>query len=583
MTRRTRAQQRATRRARVAAPALVADYGPQASGKPSNTTTEPPVTARQMLQKALDDTPAKISPSLQLAQTVEVGKIDRTARETQAASHAMDFNGVASDALTFVQATGFPGFPVLCLLAQLPEYRTMHETLADEVIRMWGKPKSSGNAPPARLAKIFEEVERLSIRDAIRTLVIHDQSFGRAHAFFKIRGQETNKELPLVAGPMTVPVNSFLGIRPVEAYWVTPNNYNSIDPSADDFYKPSTWWMLGTEAHATRLRTIISRPVPDMLKPAYSFAGVSMSQLAQPYVDNWLRTRQSVSDTVKQYSVSGVKTDLAQSLTPGANQDLAMRAELINRYRDNRNILFLDMATEEFFQFSTPLSGLDALQAQSQEQQSAVSHIPLIKLLGITPTGLNASSEGEIRVFYDYVRGYQTNVMSSLMNDILAFVQLSLDGQLDPSIKWEWAPLLELTALEMAELQNKNADTDSKYLQEGVISPAQVAEQLNSDSNSRYSGLLANQADMSDLDDADIAGITERILDGGDSPTDQLPTPTLAPAGSQQSDTPNDPAMPDYMAQSQEVPNPAGEPAMTPAQVENPVQAGTPAEQEQHA
>lgn len=509
MARRTRQQQRAARRARQAAPAVRADY--PAAAQPAATAPRENDLARPLVHKALDAAADSRTPSMRLAEAHAVENVPRTNRERAASAHAMDFNSNTRDALTFVQSTGFPGFPILSLLAQLPEYRAMHETLADEVIRMWGKAKSNGNTQTSRLAEIDAEVERLHIRDAVRTLVIQDQAFGRSHAYFKTR-DVVDKSLPLVAAPMTVPLGAFLGLRPIEAYWVTPNNYNSIDPTADDFYKPSTWWALGTEVHATRLRTIISRPVPDMLKPAYSFAGVSMTQLAQPYVDNWLRTRQSVSDIVKQYSISGVKCDLAQSLAPGANVDLAMRAELINRYRDNRNILFLDMATEEFFQFSTPLSGLDALQAQAQEQQSAVSHIPLIKLLGITPTGLNASSEGEIRVFYDYVRGYQTNVMSSLMNDVLQFVQLSLFGSIDPAIKWDWAPLLELTALEMAELQNKNADTDAKYLQEQVISPAQIAARLNADPNSLYTGLLANPSDMSDLADADIGQITERIL-----------------------------------------------------------------------
>ncbi|WP_241502645.1 anti-CBASS protein Acb1 family protein [Bombella intestini] len=33
----------------------------------------------------------------------------------------------------------------------------------------------------------------------------------------------------------------------------------------------------------------------------------------------------------------------------------------------------------------------------------------LVKLFGITPNGLNASSEGEIRVFYDEIAAFQEN------------------------------------------------------------------------------------------------------------------------------------------------------------------------------
>ena len=65
----------------------------------------------------------------------------------------------------------------------------------------------------------------------------------------------------------------------------------------------STWYVIaGKELHVSRFLTFVGREVPDMLKPAYSFGGLSIYQMLKPYVDNWLRTRQSVSDLVQKYS-----------------------------------------------------------------------------------------------------------------------------------------------------------------------------------------------------------------------------------------------------------------------------------------
>lgn len=470
------------------------------------------------LQMLLAQTAEAVSPSLARAEMFEVKDLPYTDREKAAAEHAMDFNGTSMNALTFTTRTGFPGFPTLALLAQLAEYRTMHETLADECIRKWGRVRSADSKHPEVLEAIESEIKRIDLKSAVRQLVIHDQSFGGGHAFFKLKDDETKRDTPLVLSPRTVKRDSFVGVRVVEPYWVTPNNYNSIDPSAADFYKPSTWWMLAIEVHATRLQTMISRPVPDMLKPTYSFRGISMSQLAMPYIDNWLRTQQSVSDTVKQFSITGVKTDLAQMLQPGGAQDMMNRADLFNRMRDNRNIAFLDMATEEFFQVNTPLSGLSDLQAQAQEQQSAVSHIPLVKLTGITPSGLNASSEGEIRVWYDYVAGYQSRTVTPVINTVLRLIQLSLFGTIDESIFWEWEELYELTALEDSERQKNDADTDAVYIEAGVVTPEQVAERLNNDANSLYAGSLIAE-DLEDVPDDDIAGITDKLMEIGQTDT----------------------------------------------------------------
>jgi phage-related protein (TIGR01555 family) len=481
---------------------------------------------RAAMRAAVDSLGEPTSPSLQAAQRYETSGGHYTNVERKAAEHALDFNGAAANALTFVSRTGFPGFPTLALLSQLPEYRTMHETLADECVRKWGHVKAADNTPPAVLEQIESELKRINLREAARQLVIHDQAFGGGHVYFKLKNDEQFRDTPLVLRPFTVKKGSFEGLRVVEPYWVTPNYYNSIDPTAADFYKPSSWWMLGTEVHATRLETIISRPVPDMLKPTYSFRGISMTQLSAEYVDNWLRTRQSVSDTVKQFSITGVRTDMQQMLQPGGAMDLAARADLFNRARDNRNIAFLDMATEEFFQLNTPLSGLDALQAQSQEQMAAVSHTPLVKLLGVTPTGLNASSDGEVRVWYDYVAGYQANTLTALLQTTLRIVQLSLFGNIDESIFFEWAQLHELTELEDAERQKHEAETDAIYIEQQVITPQQVAERLDNDLGSMYSGTLVSDT-LEETRDDDIQGITEHILQIGGAQPEQE---TIAPA-----------------------------------------------------
>ncbi|WP_163505183.1 anti-CBASS protein Acb1 family protein, partial [Escherichia coli] len=75
-------------------------------------------------------------------------------------------------------------------------------------------------------------------------------------------------------------------------------------PLAADYYKPQSWYVMGKEVHASRFLSFVSRPVPDVLKAAYNFGGLSLSQIAEPYVDNWIRTRDSVGDMVHSYSTS---------------------------------------------------------------------------------------------------------------------------------------------------------------------------------------------------------------------------------------------------------------------------------------
>jgi uncharacterized protein len=221
-------------------------------------------------------------------------------------------------------------------------------------------------------------------------------------------------------------------IRVIEPVWTYPSRYNATDPLKPDWYKPSSWFVQGKEVHSTRLLTFIGREVPDLLKPAYSFGGLSMSQMIKPYVDNWLRVRQSVSDLISTFSTSGIKTDLSNFLAAGGDE-LFKRLVLFNRNRDNQGLLVLDKNNEDYFNVSTPLGTLDQLQAQAQEHMASVSRIPLVKLLGISPAGLNASSEGEIETFDDTINAAQEAQIRPNLTRLMHFVMLSLWGAVDPA------------------------------------------------------------------------------------------------------------------------------------------------------
>jgi hypothetical protein len=136
-----------------------------------------------------------------------------------------------------------------------------------------------------------------------------------------------------------------------------------------------------------------------------------------------------------------------------------------------------------------PLGTLDKLQAQSQEHMAAVSHIPLIKLFGVVPTGLNATGEGEIQVWYDFVRAYQENLFGPNLDIVLKLAQLDLFGAIDETIAYEWVSLDEPTAKELSEMRKADSERDTGYVNAGIVSPDEVREKLQLDPESGYSNL----------------------------------------------------------------------------------------------
>lgn len=388
--------------------------------------------------------------------------------------------------------TGFIGYPQLAQLSQSSEYRSVVETTAEEMTREWGEVKGDDED---LIEKIEDELKRLNVRDLMRKHVENDMTFGRSQMFIRIKGQENNQELPLLLTPAGVPVGSLDGFTVIEPIWTTPSMYNSTDPTLDDFYVPERWYVLGKDTHRDRLLTLIMRPVPDIMKPAYNFSGISMCQLMIPYVQRFHRTVDSVSDLVHTYSMTGLSTNMEGVLSGNAGGLTSMitRVKLFAKMRDNQNIMMVNKDTEEFFQLNTPLTTLDALQEQAHKMLCTPSKTPQVKLLGLVEGGLSSSQDGEIRVYYDHISALQEAHLMPQMETILKLIMLNLTSKIDESVTFKFKSLYQLSAKEQAEVNEIKARTAQSYIDAGVIDGEEARTALQEDEDNDYQFIDVNK------------------------------------------------------------------------------------------
>jgi len=403
-------------------------------------------------------------------------------------------------------------YAYLSELTQRAEYRRPTEIIAKEMTRKWLRLQSTGDEDKTdKIKKIEAEMTRLKAQEVFRKAAELDGYFGRAHIYMDLGydvDEDQELKLPITLSPAKIKQGSLKSLRIVEPIWTYPNDYNSTNPLNPTFYKPQSWFVMGKQIHASRLLTIVGRPMPDILKPAYQFGGLSLSQMLKPYVDNWLQTRQAVSDLIHSFSISVLKLNMGQTINTEGMENLRRRIQMFVAHRDNRGLMVVDKDTEELDNISTPLTSLPDLQAQSQEHMSSVTGIPLSILFGITPTGLNADNDGEIRTFFQWVEDQQVCSFSDQVEYLLKVVQLSLFGAIDDQITFVWEPLWSLDEKELAEVEKIEAETDAILLQEGVISPEEVRTRLSAKEDSAYHGLKPEEVPEPPIDPAE-----EKLLD----------------------------------------------------------------------
>lgn len=452
--------------------------------------------------------------------------------------------GFGSRAQGFGGGLWFPGYPYLAELTQLSEYREPCETIATEMTRKWFELQSkSGGDTSEKISQIMAECERLKVRENFYRAALLDCEFGRAQIYLNVGdADEKTRQLPLDISSAGIPKDSLKSIQCFEPYWSTPYSWNASYPERADFYKPTSWYISGRKTHDNRILTFIGREVPDLLKPAYNFGGISMIQLGEMSVNMWLRTRKSVNDLLNNFSMLVLSTDMTATLEEGAAEGTGLipRLQLLTYTRNNQAVNAINKETEELSFAEATLASLDKLQAQSQEHMAAVWGIPLVKLTGITPSGLNASSEGEITVWYDRVGAMQVRIFQPNLEILLKAIQCSLFGSIDDDLVVHWVTLDEPTQKELSEIRKSDADAGAAYIDRGVISPDEERARLQSDADSGYSNLTGNAPEPEP--DPDMLAGMEHESDEADKNREHETGKAVLAAAAKPEPAPNPPA-----------------------------------------
>jgi len=424
-----------------------------------------------------------------------------------------------SDGLAFL------GYPYLAEMAQRAEFRKPCIVITREATREWIKFRyntdsysqderlkeeiDGTNAADERVKAIEKEFERLNIRRIVGEQIKQALLYGIGHVFIDVAAQhgDTDTSLPLRVTAQGVKQGSLRGFRTIEPLWATPSVYNAVDPLRDDFFKPQTWYIIGRQVHTDRLIDMVPYEVSDLLKPAFNFGGLSLTQQIRAYVHNFLRTRNSVSNITSNFSKLVLLTDMTgtmQSPTGSGDtypsmafsdverENVVGRAAFMQGVSEGQDTIVADKNAEDVRVVSTPLGGLNDLQASAMEAMASIPGIPLVKLFGLQPSGLNASSEGEIRVFYDEISAFQEAHVRPVLEKMFRLVQLHLWGEIDKNLSFEFNPLWQLDEEKLTAVEKMRADIDLVNIQAGKISPEEAREREKHSDTSIYAKVDLN-------------------------------------------------------------------------------------------
>lgn len=154
------------------------------------------------------------------------------------------------------------------------------------------------------------------------------------------------------------------------------------------------------------------------------------------------------------------------------------RLAVMDMTRSSLRSMVIDK-NDTFTRTQTPVSGLADLLREGNQFIAAIADMPMTRLFGMSPAGLNATGESDMEGWYERVGIRQTDHTANL-TWLLRLIMLSADGPTlgEEPDEWsiEWRPLSKPSEKETADTRLAVAQADKIYFDMGAASSDDIAK-----------------------------------------------------------------------------------------------------------
>lgn len=341
---------------------------------------------------------------------------------------------------------------------------------------------------PEDANKIQQNLDDLEIWNELTNAIKWGRLYGGAIAVMLVDGQDVST--PLDIG--TVGKDQFKGLMVLDRWLVLPTLQDLVTEYGPDFGKPKYYDVIADslglsnqKIHHSRVIRFDGVDLPYWQRVAENLWGQSVIERMIDRLTAFDSTTMGVAQLVykahlRTYKVKGLRAIIAAG--GKAFEGLVKQIEQIRLWQSNEGLTLMD-AEDEFATHSYSFAGLDAVLLQFGQQLSGASQIPLVRLFGQSPSGMNATGESDLSNYYDNINQQQERRMRTGLGKLLQVVSLSVLGKpLPESFTFDFASLWQMDDVQKADVASKITDSICKAEEQGLISTQAAMKELKQSS-----------------------------------------------------------------------------------------------------
>ena len=422
-------------------------------------------------------------------------------------AYQSDFSTVSPVVLSYyVASSSFIGYHAMAIMGQHWLIRKGLSMKPKDAAKKWFKIGATGGkaiTPEDKALIESYDVKYKLKRNCVQGCVFRNM-FGIRHIIFKHTDPNFDYSKPF--NPADFADGRYAGMSQVDPYWVYPEFINDdlSDPSRIGFYDPTYWIINSKKYHKSHLVVLMGDELPDYLKPTYRYGGISLTQKVYERIYAAERVANETPQLVQTKRLNVLKTSLE---TAKANMPkFVSRLKAMVSFRDNYGVRVVG-TNEEVQQLDTSLTDLDQVTMTQYHLVCAELGVPASKLLGTGHAGFG-TGETDDDYYIEEVEELQHSDMTEIVEAHYARLKPSvLDSKIgDVDLCPEWEPIKVMSELDIADVNNKNANTAALWFNMGAIDNIDAREHLASSEISMFSGISMPEV-VDELDEDEDAPI----------------------------------------------------------------------------
>jgi len=351
---------------------------------------------------------------------------------------------------------------------------------ADDMTREWIKLKMEISSQESD--KISKYEEKLFVQNKVNESIKWSRLYGGALMVMNFGDQQDTEE-PL--NPDKVDLKGLKSLHILTRWQVTPYTGTKVsDMESPEFGLPEYYIInssevgSGVKVHYSRCIRFISHDLPWRQKYLEQYWGNSELERVMQALLRYDTTTDGTAELTFLAAQRYFGIDGYRDLVASGQVDKAIASFQALAMLASYNRIFLFDKKDEFGHYDYKFEGLPKIIEQFMMDVSGAAEIPITKLFGRSPAGMNATGESDIRNYYDTIRTKQKSQLKYQLSKLYRILIPSAIGYIPEDFGFEFINLWQLTDEENAKKVLAEAQADQIYLDKGVLTEIDVANEL---------------------------------------------------------------------------------------------------------